>query len=80
MGKEFTVDQLRRMDEVDNEVDNLIRVMLEDQYEDWDYSIIGDVVDMVGEYLTKRGYKVRYPANLYNEAQQCNAIVDYCWD
>lgn len=73
---ELTKDHIERCDEIENSVFDLCKIMINDANLKWDMSIIGDVADMVAEYLAKRGYKIYYPA-LVEDDNGKEVVVEY---
>lgn len=59
---ELRADQIARIDEVENAVFEMCRVLTEKEILDWDISFIGEIADLAAEILAKHGYRVRYPA------------------
>lgn len=58
---EFSSGQLARLDEIDNAVHELLKVMTEDYDLEWDMEIIGSVADAVADILVLTGKRVRFP-------------------
>lgn len=73
---EFSNAQLERIDEVENAAFDYIKVLTEQPNMDWDMSLIGEIADMVADFLVGRGYKVRYPA-IVDDGDGNEYIVDF---
>lgn len=58
---EFTDEQVRRIDEIQNAVFDLCKVMTNDENLQWDISFIGDISDIAADILTNSGHRVYYP-------------------
>lgn len=59
---ELNDKQIARVDEVENAVYELCKLLTEDKDLKWDMYYIGEIADMAADILTKQGHKVRYPA------------------
>lgn len=73
---ELSDEDIRRIDEVHNAVYDLCKVLAESEIE-WDMSYIGEIADFAAEMLTGKGFKVRYPAIVYNDEGEPDHIEQY---
>ena len=73
---ELSDEDIRRIDEVHNAVYDLCKVLAESEIE-WDMSYIGEIADFAAEMLTSEGFKVRYPAIVYNDEDEPDHIEQY---
>lgn len=64
---EFTQAQIDQIDNIENSVHELCKIMLNDSNLNWDMNMIGDVADVVAETLAFKGLKVYYPAIVTDE-------------
>lgn len=74
---EFTERQTEQLDRIDNAVHELCKVMLDKEDLNWDMSLIGDIADAAAAILALKGWKVFYPAIVYNEDGTESHIEDY---
>lgn len=64
---EMTSYQTTRIDEIENSVFDLLKVMTCNPNMEWDMSLIGPIADTVADTLTEKGFVVYYPALVYDE-------------
>ena len=56
--KDFTEDQIKRQDFVDNEIYDLVKRLISSEKEiDWDIEIIGEIRDIIQHWLVDK-YKI----------------------
>lgn len=60
--------QIERIDEVENAVYRLCKVLTENDDLEWNMPYIGEIADMAADILTKQGHKIRYPAIVEDES------------
>lgn len=75
---EFSKKQIERIDEIENAVYDVCKVMTREDLK-WDYNIIGDVADSIAEILTSKGMTIYYPAIVEDENGN-RRIIDYYSD
>ena len=73
---EFTERQTERIDEVENAVYDMCRVLTEEDDLEWNMEFIGEIADLACMVLSGCGYKIRYPA-LVTDFNGNEKIVDY---
>ena len=74
--KEFTNKQIERIDEVDNAVFDLCKLMTNNENLDWNIEFIGEIADLASEVLIGCGYTVYYPTRItYDDGRE--EIFDY---
>lgn len=73
---EFTNEQIKRIDEVENAVFCMCQSLVGGDNLEWDIDYIGEIADAACQILADHGFKIRYPAIVtdYNGDQK---IVDY---
>lgn len=59
---ELSEEQLARIDEIENSIFAIIKIMTQNYDMEWDISVIGDIADTVSARLTELGYRILYPA------------------
>lgn len=59
---ELSDSQLERIDEVENAVYELCKILTEDSDIEWSMSYIGEIADLASNVLASNGHKVRYPS------------------
>lgn len=73
---ELSDSQLERIDEVENAVYELCKILTEDSDIEWNMSYIGEIADLAANVLTNNGHKVRYPS-IVTEPDGRQHIEDY---
>ena len=73
---EFTDEQIRRMDEINNAVYQLGILMTNKEDLEWDISWIGEIADNLATMLYAKGYVVYYPTR-YENADGKVVISDF---
>lgn len=75
----FTSEQEERIDEVENAVFELCKVMLDDDELEWDENMVGEVADAVVDILVDKGHKIYYPAivTLGLEGEEYEELFEY---
>lgn len=61
---ELSDEQLVRIDEVQNAVFEMCKVLTENKDLEPDIAFVGEIADYAAELLTSMGHRVRYPAIL----------------
>lgn len=74
---ELSAEQLARIDEVENSIFAIIKIMTQNYDMEWDMSVIGDIADVVSARLTELGYKVLYPALILDEEGNAIGISEF---
>lgn len=74
---EFTERQIEQLDRIDNAVHELCKVMLDKEDLNWDMSLIGNIADAAASILASKGWKVFYPAIVYDKDGNESNIEDY---
>ena len=64
---ELSAEQISRIDEVDNAIYDMCKILVEDDELEWDMQYIGEIADIAAEILTAYGKRVRYPAVVTDE-------------
>lgn len=73
--QEFTTKQIERIDEVENAVYDLCKIMTEDQNLEWDISFIGEIAETAAELLAHKGHRVHYPYREETYSAKKNKMV-----
>ena len=73
---EFSKEQLKRIDEVENAVFEMCKVLTEDEKLEWDMDYIGEIADLASTIMVNLGHRVRYPAMVLDDDENDN-IEDY---
>lgn len=74
---EMNQSQVQQLDDIDNSIHELCKIMLNDSNLNWDMNIIGDVAVAVAEVLVRKGLKVYYPAIIENVDTGERHIINY---
>ncbi len=80
--KEFTTDQIKRIDELDNATFELIKLFTEKPDLEWDIGKIEEIEDFVEGMLTEKGYKIRRPCKMMDgdgEIEIYNYMPEKYW-
>ena len=75
---EFSDEQIKRIDEIENAVFDLCKVMTQNLELDWNMSFIGEIADAATEILCRHGHRIWYPACVYDNDEEPKKIVEYC--
>ena len=67
---------IERIDEIDNAVYEMCKVLAENENLKWDMEYIGEIADFAASMLVKSGNRVRYPA-VVTEEDGRQYIVEY---
>ncbi len=73
---EFSAEQLKRIDEVENAVFEMCKVLTEDENLEWDMNYIGEIADLASTILVNLGHRVHYPAMVLDDEGH-DEIEDY---
>ena len=60
----FSEEQCERIDEVQNAVFELCKVLTEKEDLEWNMEFIGEIADVACDILVDYGFKVRYPVRI----------------
>lgn len=58
---EFSDEQIRRIDEVENAVYDICKLFTDDDKLEWDMQIIGQIAELIADMLSWHGHNVYYP-------------------
>ena len=68
--------QLQRIDEIENSIFDLLKIMTCNDNLDWNMEIIGRIGDYISDILTAKGYLIYYPA-IYTEDDETESICNF---
>ncbi len=74
---EFTDAQIERIDEIDNAVFELCKVLTEKEDLEWNMEFIGEIAEMACDILVRTGFKIRYPAHAVSLFDGMEYIIDW---
>ena len=74
---EFTNEQIERIDEIDNAVFELCKVLTEKEDLEWNMEFIGEIAEMACDILVIKGFKIRYPVHVVNSFDGKEYITDW---
>lgn len=74
---EFTDAQINRIDEIDNAVFELCKVLTEKEDLEWSMEFIGEIAEVACDILVRKGFKIRFPVHVVNSFDSMEYITDW---